>query len=71
MYRYEEAINIYNRTMELYAREMGNPPMEEMQKCFEDLELFERKHKRSVQAWHITSQYYMESVGGGYNRGHI
>ena len=24
MYRYEEAINIYNRTMELYAREMGN-----------------------------------------------
>ena len=54
MYRYEEAINIYNRTMELYAREMGNPPMEEMQKCFEDLELFERKHKRSVQAWHIT-----------------
>ncbi len=65
MYRYEEAINIYNRTMELYAREMGNPPMEEMQKCFEDLELFERKHKRSVQAWHITSQYYMESWGGG------
>ena len=65
MYRYEEAINIYNRTMELYAREMGNPPMEEMQKCFEDLELFERKHKRSVQAWHITSQYYMESGGGG------
>ena len=65
MYRYEEAINIYNRTMELYAREMGNPPMEEMQKCFEDLELFERKHKRSVQAWHITSQYYMEVGGGG------
>ena len=65
MYRYEEAINIYNRTMELYAREMGNPPMEEMQKCFEDLELFERKHKRSVQAWHITSQYYMESGWGG------
>ena len=64
MYRYEEAIDIYNRTMELYAREMGSPPAEEMQKCFEDLELFERKHKRSVQAWHITSQYYME-VGGG------
>ena len=65
MSRYEEAINIYNRTMELYASEMGNPPMEEMQKCFEDLELFERKHKRSVQAWHITSQYYMEVGGGG------
>ena len=63
MYRYEEAINIYNRTMELYAREMGNPPMEEMQKCFEDLELFERKHKRSVQAWHITDRYFMGREG--------
>ena len=71
MYRYEEAINIYNRTMELYAREMGNPPMEEMQKCFEDLELFERKHKRSDQAWHITSQYYMEACGGGRGGGGI
>ena len=63
MYRYEEAIDIYNRTMELYAREMGSPPAEEMQKCFEDLELFERKHKRSIQAWHITDRYFMGREG--------
>lgn len=38
MYRYEEALSIYKRTMDLYARELGIPPTEEMQKCFEEIE---------------------------------
>ena len=38
MYRYEEAFNIYNDTMELYTRELGNPPMADMQKCFEGVD---------------------------------
>ena len=35
IYRYEEALDIYHRTLELYAREIGSPPVEEMQECFE------------------------------------
>ena len=38
MYRYEEAFHIYNDTMELYTRELGNPPMADMQKCFEGVD---------------------------------
>ncbi len=45
MYRYKEALDIYNDTMELYAREMGSPPMEEMQKCFEELQLTDENHQ--------------------------
>lgn len=63
MYRYEDAIDIYNRTMELYAREMGEPPTEEMQACFENLELYERKHKKSIKSWHITDRYFMGRQG--------
>lgn len=48
MYRYEEAIEIYNDTMELYAREMGSPPTEEMQKCFEGIELMDENHRRNT-----------------------
>lgn len=48
IYRYEEALDIYNSTMELYARELGNPPTAEMQECFEDLELMDENHKRDT-----------------------
>lgn len=47
MYRYDDALNIYNETMEMYAREMGTPPTEEMQECFERLKLSERYHQSS------------------------
>ena len=44
MYRYEEAFNIYNDTMELYTRELGNPPMADMQKCFEGVDSLGDSH---------------------------
>lgn len=37
MYCYDEALKVYNETMELYAKELGTPPTEEMQQCFEML----------------------------------
>lgn len=46
MYCYREAEDIYNQTIELYAREMGCPPTEEMQACFEMLNT--RKAKGSM-----------------------
>ena len=45
MYRYDEARSIYNRTMEMYARELGNPPTEELQKCFEQLDFDDKVSK--------------------------
>lgn len=55
LYRYDEALNIYNETMELYAREMdGTAPAEEMQECFEELKLMDENHRRNtndVESW--------------------
>ena len=48
IYRYEEALEIYNNTMELYAREMGSPPAAEMQECFEGVELPDNHHSRDT-----------------------
>lgn len=49
MYRYEEALAIYNETVELYAREMGGDvPVKEMQECFEALELMDENHKKNL-----------------------
>lgn len=49
LYRYDEALNIYNETMELYAREMdGTAPAEEMQECFEALKLMDENHRRNA-----------------------
>lgn len=48
MYRYEEALAIYNETMELYARELGAPPTDEMQECFEEIELLDAGHKHNI-----------------------
>lgn len=54
VYRYEEAVDIYNETMELYAQEMGSPPEAEMQECFETLEIKDKDHKRNgedINSW--------------------
>ena len=48
MYRYDEALEIYHDTVELYAREMGSAPTDEMQECFESLELMDENHQRDV-----------------------
>lgn len=48
LYNYEEALDIYNSTMELYAREMGTPPMTEMQECFEGLEVLDIHHRKEA-----------------------
>ena len=50
MYRYEEALKIYQDTMELYAREIGSEPPEELHKCFEQMELIEEGHKSNIKA---------------------
>lgn len=62
IYRYEEAINIYNSTMELYARELGTPPTAEMQECFEKLELKDENHKKimgGVGEWRNMDRIFM------------
>jgi len=61
IYRYEEAIDIYNSTMELYARELGTPPTAEMQECFEKLELKDENHKRSgdLGSWKNMDRVFM------------
>ncbi len=48
VYRYDEAMEIYNNTMELYARELGSPPTAEMQECFERIELMDENHRRNT-----------------------
>ncbi|MCM1099139.1 MAG: bacterial transcriptional activator domain-containing protein [Ruminococcus flavefaciens] len=48
IYRYDEALDIYNSTMELYARELGTPPTAEMQECFEKLELNDKNHRKGT-----------------------
>ncbi len=49
MCRYEEALKIYNETMELYTREMGSAPAKELQECFEKTELLDENHRRDMQ----------------------
>lgn len=43
IYRYEEALDIYQQTMELYAKELGSEPPAELHECFEQMELAEEK----------------------------
>ena len=62
IYRYEEAITIYNSTMELYARELGTPPTAEMQECFEKLVLKDENHKKTagnVSDWRNMDRVFM------------
>lgn len=48
MYRYEEALKIYQDTMELYAREIGNEPPQQLHECFGQMELLEAGHRRNI-----------------------
>lgn len=38
LYRFDEARAVYERTMELYAKELEHPSIEEMQRCFEQFD---------------------------------
>lgn len=62
VYRYDEAMEIYNNTMELYAREMGTPPTAEMQECFEKIELKDESHRRNtgdLSSWKNMDKVFM------------
>lgn len=50
MSRYEEAMEIYNRTVEMYARDMGSPPTDEMQRCFEEIKMVSARRSENRQA---------------------
>lgn len=62
VYRYEEAMDIYNCTMELYAREMGSPPTAQMQECFERIELMDENHRRNtgdINSWRNMDKVFL------------
>lgn len=62
MYRYDEALEIYNQTMELYSKEMGNPPTHELQKCFEQLVIKDKPHSYSLKSekdWRMMDKVFM------------
>lgn len=63
MYRYDEALEIYNETVELYAGEMGTAPTREMQECFETLELMDANHNRNTndaESWRNMDKIFLE-----------
>lgn len=60
MYRYKEAMEIYNATMEMYARDMGSPPTDEMQRCFEEIKLTDSNHRRERKS--LSSLKTMETI---------
>lgn len=62
VYRYEEALEIYNNTMELYAKEMGSPPTAEMQECFENIQLMDDHHRRltgGISSWKSMDKIFL------------
>lgn len=62
IYRYDEAMNIYNNTMDLYARELGTPPTAEMQECFEKIELKDENHRKNAKeagSWRNMDKVFM------------
>lgn len=66
IYRYEEALEIYNNTMELYSREMGSPPTADLQECFERLEPMDENHRRnmnSTNGWKSMDRAFMNKKG--------
>lgn len=66
IYRYKEALEIYNDTLELYSKEMGSPPVAEMQKCFEELEVMDDNHRRNmnhISGWKSMDKAFMNKKG--------
>lgn len=66
IYRYKEALEIYNDTLELYSKEMGSPPVAEMQKCFEESEVMDENHKRNmnhINGWKNMDKAFMNKRG--------
>ncbi len=66
LYRYDEALDIYNKTVELYAWEMGTPPTKEMQESFEVLELMDENHRRDtsdLNSWQNMDKVFMGRKG--------
>lgn len=69
MERYKEALDVYEQTMELYAREMVSLPMAEMQECFEEME---SHHGRNFQRTFaerrndIEKAIFEENIKGAY-----
>lgn len=66
IYRYKEALDIYNDTMELYSQEMGTPPTAELQKCFEEFELMDDNHRSdvsNVNNWKNMDKAFMKRKG--------
>lgn len=62
IYRYEEALDIYNETMELYAREMSSPPTARMQECFEKITLLDENHRRDtsdINSWRNMDKVFL------------
>lgn len=63
VYRYKEALEVYNDTMELYAREMGSPPTAELQSCFEELQLLDENHQMDtseLSSWRRMDKAFMD-----------
>lgn len=66
LYRYDEALAIYNNTVDLYNREMGTPPTREMQECFESIEIMDENHQRDtgdVKNWRNMDKVFRERRG--------
>lgn len=62
MCRYEEALDIYNNTIELYSRESASPPLKEMRECFETTELMDSAHRgdpRKIHNWKVMDRIFM------------
>lgn len=62
MYRYEEALELYHSTMELYAKEIGSEPPAELHECFEQMELSEEYHRSNTkmpQGWRKLDKVFL------------
>lgn len=63
MYRHEEALKIYQDTMELYAREIGSEPPKELLQCFEEMEPAWESHRNNMETpygWKKLDKAFLE-----------
>lgn len=66
MYRHEEALKIYQDTMELYAREIGSETPKELLQCFEEMEPAwedHRNHMETPYGWKKLDKVFLEKRG--------